>query len=91
MRLATTRPLDPVNTIASLVKKGEYVTPDRKQGQEWLNNSVRYVDELLDAMDVYNKPEQKQNALTSSEGRVPILRLLGRKRRACTISYPRDV
>ena len=77
MRLATTRPLDPVNTIASLVKKGEYVTPDRKQGQEWLNNSVRYVDELLDAMDVYNKPEQKQNALTSSEGRVPILRLWG--------------
>jgi hypothetical protein len=72
-----TRPLDPVNTIASLVKKGEYVTPDRKQGQEWLNNSVRYVDELLDAMDVYNKPEQKQNALTSSEGRVPILRLWG--------------
>jgi len=71
------RPLDPVNTIASLVKKGEYVTPDRKQGQEWLNNSVRYVDELLDAMDVYNKPEQKQNALTTSEGRVPILRLFG--------------
>ena len=71
------RPLDPVNTIASLVKKGEYVTPDRKQGQAWLNNSVRYVDELLDAMDVYNKPEQKQNALTTSEGRVPILRLLG--------------
>ena len=28
-------------------------------------------------MDVYNKPEQKQNALTSSEGRVPILRLWG--------------
>ena len=71
------RPLDPVNTIASLVKKGEYVTPDRKQGQAWVNNSVRYVDELLDAMDVYNKPEQKQNALTTSEGRVPILRLLG--------------
>jgi hypothetical protein len=71
------RPLDPVNTIASLVKKGEYVTPDRKQGQEWLNNSVRYVDELLDAMDVYNKPEQKQTALTTSEGRVPILRLFG--------------
>lgn len=72
-----TRPLDPVNTIASLVKKGEYVTPDRKQGQEWVNNSVRYVDELLDAMDVYSKPEQKQTALTSSEGRVPILRVFG--------------
>ena len=71
------RPLDPVNTIASLVKEGPYVTPDRKQGQEWVNKSVRYVDELLDAMDVYNKPEQKQNALTTSEGRVPILRLLG--------------
>ena len=71
------RPLDPVNTIASLVKEGPYVTPDRKQGQEWVNKSVRYVDELLDAMDVYSKPEQKQNALTTSEGRVPILRLLG--------------
>jgi hypothetical protein len=71
------RPLDPVNTIASMVKGGPYVTPDRKQGQEWVNKSVRYVDELLDAMDVYEKPEQKQNALTTSEGRVPILRLLG--------------
>jgi len=72
-----TRPLDPVNTVAAMVKGSPYVTPDRKQGQEWVNNSVRYVDELLDAMDVYEKPEQKQNALTSSEGRVPILRLLG--------------
>ena len=71
------RPMDPVNQIASMARGGEYVSPDRKQGQEWLNNSVRYVDELLDVMDVYEKPEQKERALTTEPDRMPIGRIFG--------------
>ena len=71
------RPLDPVNITASLMKGDEYVSPDRRQGSEWLNNSVRYTDELLSAMQLYTKPEQKERALTSSKDRLPIGRIFG--------------
>ena len=74
---AYTRPLDPVNLIASMAKGGEYVSPDRSQGQKWVNNSVRYMDEILDAMDVYNKPEQKERALTGYDDSLPIGRIFG--------------
>ena len=72
-----TRPLDPVNITASLLKGDEYVSPDRRQGSEWLNNSVRYTDELLSAMELYTKPEQKERALTSEKDRLPIGRIFG--------------
>ena len=71
------RPLDPVNITASLMKGDEYVSPDRRQGSEWLNNSVRYTDELLSAMQLYTKPEQKERALTSEKDRLPIGRIFG--------------
>ena len=71
------RPLDPVNITASLMKGEEYVSPDRRQGSEWLNNSVRYTDELLSAMQLYTKPEQKERALTSEKDRLPIGRIFG--------------
>jgi hypothetical protein len=72
-----TRPLDPVNQVASLMKGDEYVSPDRRQGSEWVNNSLRYTDELLGAMQLYTKPEQKERALTSSKDRLPIGRIFG--------------
>jgi hypothetical protein len=72
-----TRPIDPVNQIAALAKGEEYVSPDRRQGEQWLNNSVRYMDELLESMELYTKPEQKERALTSSKDRVPIGRIFG--------------
>jgi hypothetical protein len=58
--------------------KGEdYVSPDRKQGHEWLNNSLRYTDEILDAMDIYTKPEGKERPLATGKDRVPIGRIFG--------------
>jgi hypothetical protein len=72
-----TRPLDPVNQIASLTKGGPYVSPDRAQGSKWVNNSVRYVDELLGAMELYTKPEQKERALAEQPDRLPIGRIFG--------------
>lgn len=72
-----TRPMDPVNQIAALAKGQEYVSPDRKQGSEWVNNSVRYVDELLGAMELYAKPEEKQRPLTPTKDRAPIGRIFG--------------
>jgi hypothetical protein len=72
-----TRPIDPVNTVVSLMKGEDYVSPDRKQGHEWLNNSLRYTDEILDAMDIYTKPEGKERPLAVSKDRVPIGRIFG--------------
>ena len=72
-----TRPIDPVNTVVSLMKGEDYVSPDRKQGHEWLNNSLRYSDEILDAMDIYTKPEGKERPLAISKDRVPIGRIFG--------------
>jgi len=71
------RPLDPVNQVIALSKGTPYVSPDRRQGSEWVNNSVRYVDEILGAMDLYTKPEQKQRPLTAEQDRVPIGRIFG--------------
>ena len=72
-----TRPIDPVNQVVAMTRGQNYVSPDRKQGSEWVNNSVRYVDELLDAMDLYTKPEAKERTLTSEPDRVPIGRIFG--------------
>jgi hypothetical protein len=72
-----TRPLDPVNTISSMAKGKPYVSPDRKQGEEWVNNSLRYVDDILESMELYTKPEQKQRPLTGEQDRLPINRIFG--------------
>jgi len=72
-----TRFADPVNLVTAMAKGENYVAADRKQGQEWVNNSVRYVDEILSAMELYTKPEAKQSALTDTKARVPIGRIWG--------------
>jgi hypothetical protein len=72
-----TRPIDPVNTAVALSRGEDYVSPDRRQGSEWLNNALRYTDELLTSMELYTKPEQKERPLTSSKDRVPVGRIFG--------------
>ena len=72
-----TRPLDPVNQIVALTRNEPYASPDRAQGAKWVNNSVRYIDELLGAMEVYTKPEQKERTLSGSPDRLPIGRIFG--------------
>ncbi len=42
-----TRPLEPVNVLAGLTRDEEFYTPDRKQGTKWLNNSLRYMDQMV--------------------------------------------
>ncbi len=41
------RPIDPINQAAAMYRGDEYAAPDRKQGMEALNNSLRYVDQIF--------------------------------------------
>lgn len=41
-----TRPLEPLNAIAGLIRKGGYYTPDRAQGMKMVNQSMRYIDQM---------------------------------------------
>jgi hypothetical protein len=72
-----TRFLDPVNLTAAMVKGDAYIAPDRRQGSEWVNKSVRYADELLEAMELYTKPGEKYNAITTDRAQVPISKVFG--------------
>ena len=72
-----TRFLDPVNLTAAMVKGEAYIAPDRKQGSEWVNKSVRYADELLESMELYTKPGEKYNAITTDRAQVPISKVFG--------------
>lgn len=42
-----TRPLEPLNVLAGLTLDEEFYTPDRKQGTKWVNNSLRYMDQMV--------------------------------------------
>lgn len=44
-----TRPLDPINQAAMLMR-GDTTTPDRRQGYKFINNSFRYVDHIFGDM-----------------------------------------
>lgn len=72
-----TRFLDPVNLTASMMKGEAYVAPDRKQGAAWVNNSVRYSDELLESIGAYVKPEKKYQSITTEADQVPIGKVFG--------------
>ena len=72
-----TRFLDPVNLTASMMKGEAYVAPDRKQGAAWVNNSVRYSDELLESIGAYVKPEKKYQSITTEGDQVPIGKVFG--------------
>lgn len=44
-----TRPLEPLNVAVGLARDEEFYTPDRKQGNKILNESLRYVDQFVAA------------------------------------------
>jgi hypothetical protein len=44
---AATRPLEPLNVLAGLSRDEEYYTPDRNQGEKAVNNSMRYLDQII--------------------------------------------
>lgn len=47
------RPLDPINQIAAFAMGDAYSETDRKIGSEFVNNSVRYVENIFDALDYF--------------------------------------
>jgi hypothetical protein len=44
---AATRPLEPINTLVGLSRDEDFYVPDRNQGEKWVNNSLRYVDQAV--------------------------------------------
>lgn len=42
-----TRPLEPLNVAIGLARDEEFYTPDRKQGNKILNESLRYIDQFV--------------------------------------------
>ena len=44
---AMSRPLEPINALIGLSRDEQYYVPDRKQGTKWVNESMRYVDQLI--------------------------------------------
>jgi hypothetical protein len=62
-----TRFADPVNQVMAAAQGEDYAAPDRKQGAEWLNNGLRYVDQIINTVDRGILDQQpKTNALNSS-------------------------
>lgn len=44
---AGTRFVDPVNQLVGLIRKEEYLVPDRKQNAKLMNDSLRYMDQII--------------------------------------------
>ena len=44
---ATTRFIDPVNSTVGLIRGSDFKTPNRKIGSENINNSLRYMDQII--------------------------------------------
>jgi hypothetical protein len=66
-----TRPLDPINK-AIMLYSGDLENPDRRQGAEWLNQSLRYIDQVFPSLTGQaNLPERKY-ATTGGAGRVDV-------------------
>ena len=74
---AYSRPLDPINSIISLARGEDYTAIDRKQGNEWLTKSARYVDQIFIALGGEELAPEKNNALTDRPGVAPIGRIFG--------------
>lgn len=61
-----TRPLEPLNTLVGLSRDEQYYTPDRKQGNKIVNNSLRYMDQFIALFAGGNASPPKY---TSAEGK----------------------
>ena len=44
------RPLDPINHLAAMSRGSDYAPIDRNEGSKLMNNSLRYVDQIIAAM-----------------------------------------
>ena len=76
------RPLDPFNQIAAMAMGDAYNEKDRKIGNKAINNSVRYVESIYDALEMVvmgedEKAFAKQSAVEEGSRGVPIGRIFG--------------
>jgi hypothetical protein len=62
---AGTRPLEPINTVIGLSRGEDFYVPDRNQGDKWINNSLRYVDQ---AIALYKGESMSPPARSAAEG-----------------------
>ena len=60
----STRFLDPVNTAVGLARGNDYKMVNRKEGSETLNNSLRYMDQIIAVVGGEDISEEKFNAAT---------------------------
>lgn len=72
-----TRFMEPVNLTVAAIKGDAYITPDRKQGSAWVNNSVRYMDSILESLNVYQRPEARKSITDQAPLGVPLAKILG--------------
>lgn len=67
-----TRPLDPINK-AIMIFGGDMENPDRRQGAKWLNESTRYIDQVLNFQAAFGeRPLEPRQSPTSGTTRVDL-------------------
>lgn len=73
-----TRWADPVNQLVAVTRGEDYVPRDRKQGVRFLNDGLRYVDQVFEMLsDEKSVPPEKQSATQQTSGGAPIGRIFG--------------
>lgn len=73
-----TRWADPANQLIAVSRGEEYVPRDRKQGARFLNDGLRYVDQVFEMLvDEKKLPPEKESATQQTAGAAPIGRIFG--------------
>jgi hypothetical protein len=79
-----TRALDPINQVVGMIRGEDYKVVDKKEGNQLVNESMRYFDQIFDVLAPENVKEtlgraetEKQKALTAEPSQVPIGRIFG--------------
>ena len=57
-----TRPIDPINQLAGIVREEGTLQLDRKQGYRWINDSARYIDQFVGGVLMDLGAEKKESA-----------------------------
>jgi hypothetical protein len=67
-----TRPLDPINK-AIMIFGGDMENPDRRQGAKWLNESTRYIDQVLNFQAAFGERSlEPRQSPTTGKTRVDV-------------------
>ena len=79
-----TRALDPVNQVVAMLRGEDYKVVDKKEGNQIVNESMRYFDQIFDVLsperfkeNIGRATTEKEQALTREPGQVPIGRVFG--------------